>query len=168
MNRTGPVQRVTIWVRDMERSLALYRDLLGLDIVEDKTLSGPAIMGMAGYRDGQLRMVHLAPAGAEQGWIGLYALQGAQPAPDALPPPRKDRLSLGQAAIVLATSQSDALARDLEERGYEFIVRPQAYLKPTDSPRMPAGRYTEMIFLDPDGIPVSVMGFEPLRPAPAG
>lgn len=162
MSRTGPVKRVTIWVRDIERSLALYRDLLGLEIVEDKTLSGPAIMGMVGYQDGRMRMVHLAPAGADYGWIGLYALQGAQPAPDSLPPPRKDRLSYGQAAIVLTTSQIDAIAHDLEEQGYEFLLRPQGYVKPTDSPKMPAGRYTEMIFLDPDGVPVSVMGYEPM------
>lgn len=163
MNRTGPVKRVTIWVRDIDRSLALYRDLLGLEIIEDKTIAGPAIMGMVGYQDGSVRMVHLAPSGAQFGWIGLYALQGAVPAPDALPPPRKDRLSFGQATIVLTTSQIDMIAHDLEERRYEFVLRPQGYIKPTDSPNMPAGRYTELIFLDPDGIPVSIMGYEPLR-----
>ncbi len=162
MSRTGPVKRVTIWVRDIERSLALYRDLLGLAVIEDKTLAGPAIMGMAGYQDGQLRMVHLAPPGADCGWVGLYALQGAKPTPDSLPPTRKDRLSYGQAAIVLTTSQADAIARDLEAQGFEFVLRPQGYVKPTDSPRMPAGRYSEMIFLDPDGIAVSIMGYEPL------
>ncbi|MGD9597491.1 MAG: VOC family protein [Steroidobacteraceae bacterium] len=163
MSRTGPVKRITIWVRDIDRSLALYRDLLGLEVVEDKSLAGPAIMGMAGYRDGRIRMVHLAPAGADYGWIGLYALQDAKPAPDSLSPPRTDRLSYGQAAIVLTTSQIDAIAHDLEAQGYEFVLRPQGYAKTTDSPNMPAGRYTEMIFLDPDGIPVSIMGFEPLR-----
>ena len=168
MSRTGPVKRITIWVRDIERSLALYRDLLGFEVIEDKTLAGPAIMGMVGYLDGHLRMVHLASAGTDYGWIGLYALQGATPTPDSLPPPRNDRLSFGQAAIVLATSRIDAIAHDLEAHGYEFVVRPQGYLKPTDSPRMPAGRYTEMIFLDPDGIPVSVMGYEPIAQAPAG
>lgn len=162
MNRTGPVQRVTIWVRDIDRSLALYRDLLGLGIVEDKTLSGPAIMRMAGYRDGSLRMVHLAPAGAEYGWIGLYALQGAAPAPDSHPPPRKDRLSFGQTAIVLSTPQIDSIAQDLEQQGYEFVLRPSAYVKQTASPEMPAGRYTETIFLDPDGVPVSLLGYSPL------
>lgn len=62
MNRTGPVKRVTIWSRDIKRSLALYRGLPGLEIVEDKTLASPAILGMAGYQDGRMRMAHLAPA----------------------------------------------------------------------------------------------------------
>lgn len=162
MSRTGPVKRVTIWVRDIERSLALYRDLLGLAVVEDKTLAGPTIARMVGYEDARLRMVHLAPAGVDFGWVGLYALQDAKPAPDSLPPPRKDRLSFGQATIVLTTSQIDAISHDLEEQGYDFVLRPQGYVKPTDSPNMPAGRYTEMIFLDPDGVPVSIMGYEPL------
>lgn len=162
MSRTGPVKRVTIWVRDIERSLALYRDLLGLEIIEDKTLSGPAIMGMAGYQDGRLRIVHLAPAGTEYGWIGLYALLDAVPAPGSLEPPRTDRLSFGQTAIVLTTSTFDPIARDLDAQGYAFILRPRSYDKPSDSPQMPAGRYSEMIFLDPDGVPVSIMGYEPL------
>lgn len=162
MSRTGPVKRVTIWVRDIERSLALYRDLLGLGVIEDKTLAGQAIAGMVGYQDATLRMVHLAPPGAEYGWVGLYALQDAKPPTEPVPPPREDRLSPGQAAVVLTTSQIDAIARDLDAQGYRFLLRPQGYVKPTDSPKMPAGRYTEMIFFDPDGIPVSIMGYEPL------
>lgn len=165
MSRTGPVKRVTIWVRDLERSLALYRDLLGLEIIEDKTLSGPAIARMVGFEDCRMRMVHLAPAGADYGWIGLYALLDATPKPDSLAPPRKDRIMQGQTAIVLQTNAIDALAHDLEEQGYEFLLRPQGYVKPTDSPKMPAGRYTEMIFFDPDDVPVSIMGYEPLASA---
>lgn len=162
MNRTGPVKRVTIWVRDIERSLALYRDLLGLEVIEDKTLAGPAIAGMVGYQDATMRMVHVGPSGTEYGWIGLYELRDARPATEPLPAPRADRLSPGQAAVVLTTTQIDAIARDLDAQGYRFLLRPQGYVKPTDSPKMPAGRYTEMIFFDPDGIPVSIMGYEPL------
>ena len=111
MSRTGPVKRVTIWVRDIERSLALYRDLLGLEVIEDKTLAGPAIAGMVGYQDATMRMVHLAPPGAEYGWVGLYALIDARPPTEPVPAPREDRLSPGQAAVVLTTDQIDEIGR---------------------------------------------------------
>ena len=46
----GPVKRVTLWVRDLERSLAVYRDALGLQVLEQKDLEGPAIAALVGLR----------------------------------------------------------------------------------------------------------------------
>ena len=41
MNLTSPLKRMTIFNRDMEASLALYRDILGFTVIEDKLISGP-------------------------------------------------------------------------------------------------------------------------------
>lgn len=159
--RTGPVKRATIWVRDIGRSLALYRDVLGLEVVERKEISGPQLAGMVGYADARLSIAHLG-AGSDHGWIGLYELSGTTPAADPLPPPPPDRLVPGQVAIVLETTEMEAIAAELDRQGYRFLLRPFVYVKETSSPEMPAGRYGETIFYDPDGVPVSLMQYAPL------
>jgi hypothetical protein len=46
--------------------------------------------------------------------------------------------------------------------GVQFITAPTEYVKTTAGDATPAGRYSEVIFFDPDGIPVSLIGFAPL------
>ena len=53
MNHTGFV------VSDIERSLAFYRDLLGLSIERDQVLEGDFISEVVGYPDARLRIVYL-------------------------------------------------------------------------------------------------------------
>ena len=64
--------------------------------------------------------------------------------------------------LILASASTIAVAdADLEAKGYDFLTPPTKYTKEEDSEYMKAGTYTEMIFYDPDGVLVSVMGFEP-------
>lgn len=50
--------RTTVFCRNTEKSLALYRDLFGFSIVEDKTISGSAAAGLVGLlKQGALRIV---------------------------------------------------------------------------------------------------------------
>lgn len=158
---TGPLKRVTIWVRDVEASLALYRDVIGLDVIEDKTLSGPAIAAMVGLKDATMRIVHLAPAGATHGWIGLYSLSNANPPVPRPPAPEPTGLAYGQVSVVLPTDAMDRILPRLRERGVRFLTEPKDYVKTTPGDTTPAGRYTEAIFFDPDGVMVSLMGFVP-------
>lgn len=46
MSGVGPLKRLTLWVRDAEASLALYRDLLGLEVIEDTLLEGVAVTNL--------------------------------------------------------------------------------------------------------------------------
>jgi catechol 2,3-dioxygenase-like lactoylglutathione lyase family enzyme len=158
---TGPLKRVTIWVRDAEASLSLYRDVIGLDVIEDKTLSGPAIAAMVGLQDATLRIVHLAPAGATHGWIGLYALADSTPAVPKTPAPQPSGLTYGQVSVVIPTDAMDRILPKLRERGVRFLTEPKDYVKTTPGDSTPPGRYTEAIFFDPDGVMVSLMGFVP-------
>lgn len=160
MNQVGPVKRVTLWVRDIEASLALYRDLLGLDVVEDKQLEGPAVAALLGLEQGRLRIVHLSAAGHDHGWVGLYALTDAKPAPPSLPPPDPRRFSYGQAAVVMQTERLDALLGRLEAAGCRSMGPVIDYVKAEGSATSPAGRYREALFLDPDGIAVSLIQFD--------
>jgi catechol 2,3-dioxygenase-like lactoylglutathione lyase family enzyme len=163
LSATGPLKRVTVWVRSADASLALYRDALGLAVLEDKTVSGPAIARMVGLEQATLRIVHLAPEGATQGWVGLYEISGTAPgAPPTLPRPAEFP-AYGQATLVFETGQmAEVLSRVRATPGVAFITAPSEYVKPTGTPAAPAGRYSEVIFFDPDGIPVSLMGYAPL------
>lgn len=160
VNRTGPVKRVTLWCRDAERSLRLYRDILGLTVLEDKVVSGPDIAQLAGLKDCRMRIIHLSAGGAECGWIGLYEVTQADPMPEARAVPRGDRISYGQATLVLETDRLGEIVLQLERAGYVFLTRPTSYIKQTAGP-LPRGRYTETIFFDPDGVTVALIGFEP-------
>lgn len=161
MSVVGPLKRLTLWVRDVERSLALYRDLLGLDVVEDKVLEGPAVAALLGLESGRLRIVHLAADGATVGWIGLYALTGAKPSVPSLPVPDPKGFSYGQAVAVFETRCIDSILERLGAGGYRLLGRPIDYVKQQSTGPTPAGRYREVVFFDPDGVPVSVIQFEP-------
>lgn len=163
MSLIGPVKRVTLWVRDAEASLALYRDVLELDVVEDKVIEGAAIAGLIGLDNARLRIVHLSSDGHEDGWVGLYEVSRARPAMLAMTAsPDPARFAYGQAVVVFTTNELQRILPRLKAGGYRFLRTPVAYVKPTTTGPMQAGRYTEAIFFDRDGIPVSLLGYEPL------
>ena len=159
---TEPLKRVTLWVRDVEASLALYRDALGLEVLEDKQIGGPQIARMVGLEQATLRIVHLGPRGATHGWVGLYAISNTAPRPmAALPAPTGFPL-YGQATLVFTTGQmTEAVARLREVPGVRLVTEPTEYHKAVASEAMPAGYYSEVIFFDPDGVPVALSGYRP-------
>lgn len=161
VNRTGPVKRVTLWCRDAERSLGLYRDILGLTVLEDKVVSGPEIARLAGLQDCRLRIVHLGAGDSDHGWIGLYEVSQAEPMPDSRAAPRSDRITYGQTTVVLETDRLAEIVPQLERAGYVFMTRPGSYFKESASGALPRGRYTETMFFDPDGVTVALIAFEP-------
>ncbi|MCS6946236.1 MAG: VOC family protein [Steroidobacteraceae bacterium] len=161
MSADSTFKRVTLWVRDAERSLRLYRDVLGLTVIEDKRVSGTAIAKMVRLQEVQLRIVHLARPGATSGWLGLYEIGSARPplAPDAASGgfPR-----YGQTTLVFTV---DAVPQTLERlRGLDLqlVAGPTEYDKHTPGEATPPGRYREAICLDPDGIPLSLIDYRPL------
>jgi catechol 2,3-dioxygenase-like lactoylglutathione lyase family enzyme len=162
MNLTSPVKRVTIWVRDLERSLAVYHGILGLTVVEEKVLEGPAIAAMVNLRTCRLRIAHLAAEGSDHGLVGLYEVSAADPPLPALPRQPRDRLSYGQATIVLYTGRLGEIVPRLEAEGLDMLRTPVSYVRERSADMFAAGRYTELIFFDPDGVPVSLLGYEPL------
>jgi catechol 2,3-dioxygenase-like lactoylglutathione lyase family enzyme len=149
------VQRVTLWVRDAERSLALYRDLLGLPVLEDKLVPGPHLGRMVGYDAAGLRIVHLGSG--PRGWVGLYELRDATPPPIDAPATPPGRIARGQASVVFRSDGVEALAARVAAAGYRFLLPPAAYVKDSASALFPAGRYVESIFYDADGFTVSLI-----------
>ena len=169
----GPVKRVTLWVRDAERSLRIYRDALGLSVLEDKRLSGVGIARMIGLQSASLRIVHLATPGATHGWVGLYEIADDAPSAVAALPDPGGFPRYGQATVVVdieairaagggAHSMQQVVAKLRATPGVRFITEPSEYIKTTPSEAMRAGRYGEMIFFDPDNIAVSLIDYAPL------
>ena len=98
------VRRTTVIVRDMEASLAFWRDALGLveNYDTEVTLSGVALpVGTPGTR---ARLVLLNANDPFIGWIGLMEL--VDPPLDEPPYPR--RLGVGSAVIVVNTDDVEA------------------------------------------------------------
>lgn len=154
--RTTPVKRTTVFCRDIEKSLALYRDILRLRVADDKTIAGAAMARMIGLDDCTMRIVHLQSGEFDHGLIGLY--QVVSPRLPEAPRPSPQLLQYGQIAVVFYTRDATGIARDARAAGYAFLTPPTDYVKATDSPMMPAGTYTEMLFQDPDGLLISVTG----------
>lgn len=159
----GPLKRITLWVRDIEASLAVYRDALGLAVLEDKRLSGPQIARMVGLEQADLRVVHLGPAGSTHGWVGLYAIENTAPAPMAALAAPSGFPRHGQATLVFTTDAMTPIVEKLRRlSSVRFIAGPTEYVKTTPGDATPPGTYSEAIFFDPDGVPVSLMGYAPL------
>jgi len=158
-----PLKRVTLWVRDLECALQLYRDALGLAVLEEKTLEGPAIARMVGLDSARLRIVHLGMPGAEHGWIGLYEIGASSPRPMGELPPSRGFPLYGQTTLVFEVADLNPIhARLATIQGLEVLAGPTSYVKAESSAAMPAGRYSELIFRDPDGIIVSLLGYAPI------
>lgn len=150
-----PLKRVTLWVRNLERSLALYRDALGLAVLEEKQLQGAAIARMVGLDEASLRIVHLGRPGESFGWIGLYEICDTAPRPMAETGSRRQFPLYGQATLVFETTAVTQIAAKLAAlEGVTIMAGPSAYARAD-------GTFEELIFLDPDGIAVSLMGFTP-------
>ena len=147
-------ERLTIFCRDYDRSLAFYRDLLGLVAVEEKVIEGAAAGGLLRLPPCRIRIALLAPSENAPPILGLFEIGGV--ALDSLAPPQ-GRPAHGQSALVLRTSAFDTVRQRLESAGVRFLTPPLVYPKRQASAVSPAGLYHEMIFYDPDVVLVSVM-----------
>jgi catechol 2,3-dioxygenase-like lactoylglutathione lyase family enzyme len=151
-------ERVSIFCRHLETSLAFYRDLLGLAAVEQKVIEGAAAGALLQLPPCRMRIVLLAPAADGDVILGLFEISGV--ALDRIAP--SQRPAYGQTALVLSTSDFDRLHVKLESAGVGFLTPPVRYPKRQASERSPAGLYREMIVYDPDGALVSIMQIDPL------
>lgn len=152
-------QRCSLFCRDMEASLGFYRDLLGLVVVEDKTIEGAAAGALLRLPPCRMRIVFLAADEQADSRLGLFEIRGVDLASLAYP---RGRPALGQTAMLFSTKEFDAMHKRLQAAGTEFLTGPVSYPKREASARSPAGLYREMIVYDPDGQLVSIMQIEPL------
>lgn len=151
------LRRTTIWVRNLEQSLSFYCEVVGLEVLERKEFSGPALTRLVGYDDGRLRIAHVGAPKATQGLIGLYELTRSTPDAEVLMPPPASRVAWGQTALVFECADIDAVLARVRAADCRLMREPGEYVVP---PRAgaPALHLVEALVFDPDDVVVSLMG----------
>jgi glyoxylase I family protein len=131
---------VCISVSDLARSLAFYRDGLGLRVIFDVELAGPGMESVTGEAGARGRMVGcLLPGGValELLWLAHRAGTGPQP-----------RRATGYTNVSLAVADLDAAFAALEARGVRPLQRP-----------VEVGGVRMFFVADPDGTPIELIEF---------
>ncbi len=142
------IRRLTILVRDMENSLKLYRDVLGLKVNYDAPITTSGVALPAGVPGNKTRLVLLNGNDAWIGWIGLMQYVDP-PLPEPGPTPKR----LGIGGHVLVTNTDDAAKRCAMAKnvpGVQFTAdaRLQEYPGRNGGPTI---RVMGCNFFDPDG-----------------
>ncbi|MEM6908505.1 MAG: VOC family protein [Pseudomonadota bacterium] len=142
------VRRTTIIVRDIETSLKLYRDVIGLEVNYDTTVTTSGVALPAGEPGATARLVLLNANDPWVGWIGLMEwLDPAIPADDY-----PTRMGPGDVVIILNTDDVEGrCAKAKAVSGVTFTAEPRLQVYPGRNGG-PDIRVMGCNFFDPDGI----------------
>jgi catechol 2,3-dioxygenase-like lactoylglutathione lyase family enzyme len=119
LNHTGFV------VSDMERSLAFYRDLLGLEEERNQVVESDYLSQVVGYPDAKLHIVYLGLGDLKH---SVELIQYIRPEGDGVAP--VPRNYVGAAHLGIIVDDLDATYKELSSKGVKFVsapaVRPDA------------------------------------------
>ena len=113
LNHTGFV------VSDMERSLAFYRDMLGLKEEMNAVREGPGISEIVGYPDAKLHIVYLGTGDLKH---SVELIQYLNPPGGNIAP--TERNAVGATHLGIVVDDLDAIYEDLSAKGAEFLGSP--------------------------------------------
>lgn len=153
---THPIRRVTIVVSDLEKSLFLYRDLLGMQVFYDQIIKSEATSMLLGVPHAEVRIVSLQEENTTVGMIGLL---------DFLTPsikPRKEiksRLHHSDIFLLMMSENIDIKRTfyHLKDSGIKILCPPLEYEVPQ------RGLISGFTCLDPDGVSLAIMRFGSLK-----
>jgi catechol 2,3-dioxygenase-like lactoylglutathione lyase family enzyme len=142
------VRRTTLIVRDMEASLKLYRDVVGMKVNYDTVVETSGVALPAGPPGAKARLVLLNANDPWVGWIGL--MQWIDPKLPAAPYPTR----MGPGGVVIVMNTDDVEGRCKAAKavpGVTFTAeaRLQEYPGRNGGPTI---RVMGCNFFDPDGI----------------
>jgi len=146
------VRRATLIVRDMEASLRLYRDVVGMQVNYDTVVETSGVALPAGPPGAKARLVLLNSNDPWVGWIGL--MQWVKPALKAKPYPKR----MGPGGVVLVMNTDDVEGRCKAAKavpGVHFTSEPRLQVYPGRNSG-PEIRVMGCNFFDPDGILVEM------------
>jgi catechol 2,3-dioxygenase-like lactoylglutathione lyase family enzyme len=149
--RVSPVSRTTVFVRDIDESLKLYRDILGMTPRIDRVLEGEfwnAVVGTAGENK-KIKVMIMQTGDEHVGNVGLFQYVDENDGPPVYKPPR---LQTGDVALIFLTNDIFGIYREVTAAGYTIV-------SPPSNPDPDAGPYAgyEMIFFDRDGIAINLI-----------
>lgn len=148
--RISPITRATVFVRDIDESLKLYRDILGLKPRVENTLSSERVNELLGTKGEAIKVVILNATGDD--WTGDVGLLQYVSEADKSPVVKPPRVETGDVALVFVTADVLGIAEDVREAGYTIIAGPS---NPTGATG-PDVSY-EFMFFDRDGIIVNLI-----------
>ena len=142
------VRRATIIVRDMEASLALYRDVVGMEVNYDTVVETSGVALPAGEPGAKARLVLLNANDPWVGWVGL--MEWIDPPLEAAPYPR--RMGPGGVVLIMNTDNVEARCEAAKSvPGVTFTSEPRLQIYPGRDGG-PDIRVRGCNFFDPDGI----------------
>lgn len=147
----APLARATIFVRDIEESLKLYRDILGLHPMFDNYWKGSGINAIMGTDGLEVRATVLMAGESVSGNLGIYQLHNDEtvPAPSQQTPDTRT----GDFAIVFPTNDIWRLTDEITAAGYPIVSPPVSLIIRDEYEVQPV----EMMFRDPDGVLVNLV-----------
>ncbi len=146
---TEAAKRTTIIVRDMQKSLAFYRDLLGWDLFYEGFVDGEGVSQLMGFPCKGVKMAVLNAQGSQWGNVGLMEPVEPMPPVENLPPPH--RIRYGEAAFVLPCADVESLYKKIVAAGY-VVINPPARIGVPGRPQA----VLEMFCRDPDGVLINL------------
>ena len=146
---TEAAKRTTIVVRDLKKSLAFYRDILGWDVFYEGFVDGEGVSQLMGFPCKGVKMVVLNSQGSQWGNVGL--MEVADPAPPVENPPQPTRIRYGEAALVLPCADAMGLHKKIADAGFT-IINPPARIGVPGRPQA----VLEMFCRDPDGVLINL------------
>lgn len=147
----APLARATIFVRDIDESLKLYRDILGLRPMFDNYWKGSGINAIMGTDGLELRATVLMAGESVSGNLGIYQLHNDE----TTPPPSQQTpdTRTGDFAIVFPTNDIHRLTAEITAAGYPIVSPPVPLIIREEYDVQPV----EMMFRDPDGVLVNLV-----------
>lgn len=145
INSVNILDHVAVTVSDMERSLAFYCDLLGLQEVERHHLEGEIISKMAGKPDVIMEVVRLEAPETPGVMLDLQQY--------VAPEGKVSDAQLGDVAhahFCFGVPDVWAAYKDLSEKGVEFVSEPVSF-------DLEWGIVYVVFFKDPDGFVLELM-----------
>ncbi len=146
----SPLIRTTIGVEDIDQSLLVYRDILGLSVWRDMSMSGPEVNKIIGTEGQDVRIVILQSGDSRVGNIALFEFSDKSDRPK---PERKNRFGVGDVALVMNTRDIELIHRRVKAAGLTVVSSPTVLFP---RPGWKSQTY-EMVFLSPDGVFINVI-----------
>jgi catechol 2,3-dioxygenase-like lactoylglutathione lyase family enzyme len=138
------VKRTTLIVRDAERSMAFYRDGLGLTVWYDDVIELSGVGLAAGKRGDQTRLIIMRAQDPVIGMIGL--LQFTEPS--LSPPSRRERLGIGDIVFVMQGKDIEGVYERVPQLGGRIHAAPHRFeVRGADGVQV---AMTSLSFWDPD------------------
>ena len=126
--KTTPVSRITLFCRDLEKSLALYRDILGFEEVESKTIQTKAFNELMNIHDKNcfVRISYLQSERSDHGLIALFEVNSSEL--DKNQSIQTAQIQYGQSVIVLNTKDHKKIYRELSKIAKKVMNMLQEFL----------------------------------------